>query len=62
LQYFLVTFVILIANSARFKGKQIEQYQETIEKIRQENIELKIQNQIKTYLKENQNKNPEKTK
>jgi len=52
----------LIANSARFKGKQIEQYQETIEKIRQENIELKIQNQIKTYLKENQNKNPEKTK
>lgn len=58
-----VSFVGFIIDASRFHGNKAEQYQETIEKLRKENIELKIQNKVDSYLKEQkQNKNkPEKT-
>ncbi len=58
-----ISFVSFIIDAWRFHGNKAEQYQETIEKLRKENIELKIQNKVDSYLKEQkQNKNkPEKT-
>lgn len=53
-----LAFVSFIIDASKFHGNKTEQYQETIEKLRKENIELRIQNEVDSYLKEQkQNKN-----